>query len=86
MFAKSTLIASLFLNLLTDPHINLKHEHRIIIMTLRGNFIKLCYPFQVHSTESATNHNGGIGIDNDVYCGIGGRTTTDYFRSKTMPR
>ncbi|XP_022164678.1 zeta-sarcoglycan isoform X2 [Myzus persicae] len=38
----------------------------------------------IHSTaESAVNHNGGIGLENDVY---GGRSTADYFRSKTMPR
>ncbi|XP_026820169.1 zeta-sarcoglycan [Rhopalosiphum maidis] len=38
----------------------------------------------IHSTaESAVSHNGGIGLENDVY---GGRSTADYFRSKTMPR
>ncbi|CAH1732810.1 unnamed protein product [Aphis gossypii] len=38
----------------------------------------------IHSTaESAVNHNGGVGLDNDVYSG---RSTADYFRSKTMPR
>lgn len=56
--------------------------------------LNIIYAFilQVHSTESAANHNsditGGadIGVENDVYGGIGGRTTVDFFRSKTMPR
>ncbi|KAL4135659.1 hypothetical protein QTP88_007257 [Uroleucon formosanum] len=44
----------------------------------------ICYQTIIHSTaESAVNHNGGIGLENDGY---GGRSTADYFRSKTMPR